>query len=266
VRPRAIAPRLFLLSIGNQLAHQPALMPPVQFADKDAREAASFLPNYLVSPDGLKSLPGQPEDQVVLTGVEASERSIIQKLDRLHERLQTKQFNKGDIVVVMICSHVLDLGKTTVIASADMDPERTPPMPAIPAQDVSELLGKLTDYGCRVVVFLDGVHDVGKSGFKSSIKSWVRDLQMERRVITFVGSRERPSGVDATAQRGRFSLGIQGAFDVVVAADKAQDQPYTLEEFARAVDEKILSISGRQQYSYCYIPPSLSPQTLFARP
>jgi hypothetical protein len=131
---------------------------------------------------------------------------------------------------------------------------------------VSDLFGRLTDYGCRVVLFLDGVHELPDNGFKSDIKSWVRDLQRERRVITFVASKEGPSRVDAKVGHGIFALGVAQAFQQVVAAGKSQDQPYTLEEFASAVRQMVLNLSGRQQEAYCYIPRGVPPQSIFARP
>jgi hypothetical protein len=128
------------------------------------------------------------------------------------------------------------------------------------------LLGRLTDYGCRVLLFLDCVHDLPTGGLRSEIKSWVRELQLERRVITFVASKEGPSRVDNQAGHGLFALGVTRAFQQVVSAEKPADQPYTLEEFATAVRETIFDLSGREQDAFCFIPPGVSPQSLFARP
>jgi hypothetical protein len=85
-------------------------------------------------------------------------------------------------------------------------------------------------------------------------------------VITFVASKEGPSAVDSRAEHGLFALGVTGAFQVVVAADKARDEPYTLEEFATAMRQMVSNLSGRGQEAFCYLPRGISPQSIFARP
>ena len=139
-------------------------------------------------------------------------------------------------------------------------------IPAFRTKDLSDLFGRLTDYGCRVVLFLDCVHNVFDRSFTSDVKSWVRELQSERRVITFVASKEGPSWVDTQAGHGYFALGVTRAFQVVVSADKAADEPYTLEEFAAAMRQMVANLSGRRQEASCYIPRGIVPQSLFARP
>ncbi len=258
-------PRLFVLSVGNDQATKPDALPPVRFAGADARDLADFLVKHLVSRDGTKIL-SNPTDKP-LTGQNASAHSITERLDGLEKKLQAKQLRKGDIVVVVLATHVLDFDTSMGIAASDTDPARKPrPDPMITTQEVSDLLGRLTDYGCRVVLFLDGVHKLPENGFKSDIKPWVRELQLERRVITFVASREGPSGVDAQTGHGVFALGVARAFNQAVAADKGPDQPYTLEEFDKAVRQMVLNLSEREQDAFCYFPRGVPPQTLFARP
>jgi WD40 repeat protein len=260
-------PRLFVLGIGNDQARRSDRLPRIPFADKDAVDLADFLIKHLVSRDGIEVLQDSTDDRIVLTGQSASVHPINQALGKLDEKLQTRQVHKGDIVAVIVASHVLAFDKSAMIVGADTDPERMPrPDPMVMAQDLSDLLGRLADYGCRAMLFVDGVHDLPENGFKSDIKSWVRELQGERRVITFVASKEGPSRVDSRIGRGLFALGVARAFQQVVAAGKATDQPYTLEEFGRAVRQMVWNLSGRQQEAYCYIPPGVYPQTLFARP
>jgi WD40 repeat protein len=260
-------PRLVVFSFGVDQTLNTALLPPIPFADKDASDLAGFLSAHLISPDGAKTLQDPKEERIVLTADKASERSINQSLGRLGEWIRAKRLRKGDIVAVVITAHVLEFDKTSVIAAADTDPGKKPaPGPVILARDISERLGELTDYGCRVVLFLDGVHGLAHNGMRSSIKAWVRDLQRERRVITFVASREGPSEVDVPAQHGYFALGLMRAFQHVVAAGKVRDEPYTLEEFGTAVRQTVLDLSGRQQEAFPYFPRGVPQDSLFARP
>jgi WD40 repeat protein len=262
-----VEPRLVVLSIGVNRTPNEALLPPVAFADKDAEELARFLSAHLISPDGSRSLQNPKEDQMVLTAEKASERSINQALDRLGEWLRTKRLRKGDIVALVITAHLLEFDRMSVIAASDTDAARKPvPRPVIFARDISERLGELTDYGCRVVLFLDGVHELPNNGLRSSIKSWVRELQRERRVITLVASREGSSGVDVPSQHGFFALGVTRVFQQVVAAGKAGNEPYTLEEFGTAVRQMVLDLSGRQQEAFAYYPRGVPQDSLFARP
>jgi hypothetical protein len=260
-------PNMVVLSVGVQRTRNDARLPHIAFADRDAIELARFLPGHLTSADGAKVLHDGGRDQSLLTAELASAGSIEQALERLSERLRNNQLRKGDIVVVVIAAHVLDLGETSMIAAYDTTvDQKSGPEPVVRARAISERLGELADYGCRVVLFLDGVHDPAPDGFESKIKPWVRDLQRNRRVVTFVASKEGPGGVDVPSQHGIFALGVLSAFRQVVAAGKAEDQPLTLEEFARAVQQMILDLSGRQQEASCYIPRGVPPQSLFARP
>ena len=95
-QPPATPPRLFLLGIGTDQLGDPQL-PPVKFADKDAGDLAKFLADHLISADATKP---KLENSQVLAGTEASTGSITGALDRLHDLVVKKQFNKGDIVAI----------------------------------------------------------------------------------------------------------------------------------------------------------------------
>jgi WD40 repeat protein len=265
--PAPVRPRLVVLGLGVDRSRDPALLPPFRFADRDAVGLASFLADHLISPDGAGTVQDPPEDRRVLTSERATTSSLGQELERLGEGLRSKRLQKGDIVAVVIAAHVLEFDGTATVAAVDTDPARRPsPGPLIPAREISERLGELADYGCRVVVLLDGVRELPNDAFRSAIKPWVRDLQRERRVITFVASREGPSLWDDGKQHGLFALGVTRAFDQAVAAGKLPGQPYTLGEFGRAVRQMVLDLSGRQQDAFAYFPEGVSPDSPFARP
>ena len=169
--------------------------------------------------------------------------------------------------MLVINSHVLEWEGASVIVTADTKLS-APPGPVVSGRDLSERLGELADYGCRVVVFLDGVHELAEGSFKSDVKGWVRDLQRNRRVITFVASKEGPSGASIREQRGYFALGLLNAFSASGASGVRKDRaaPYSLDLFRKAVAQQVLDLSNRRQEVGCYIPQAVSPASLFARP
>jgi hypothetical protein len=124
------------------------------------------------------------------------------------------------------------------------------------------LLGRLADYGCRVLLFLDGVHKLPENGFKSNIKPWVRQLQLERRVITFVASKDGPSSVDTVHEQGLFAEGILGALE----GTRVSPAAITLEQFRRAMHRRVEELSDRAQDAEVFIPIEVDPLTSFARP
>jgi WD40 repeat protein len=261
-QPPATPPRLFVLGIGTEQLGDPQL-PPVKFADKDAGDLAKFVGEHLISADATKP---KLENSQVLAGTEASTASITAALDRLHDLVARKQLNKGDIVAIVLAAHVLELKDSTIIATADSQISQAP-RTVIPTQDVCDLLGQLTDYGCRVIVFVDGVHNVGDP-LISEIKPFVRDLYQKRRVITFVASKEGASDVDVPNEHGLFALGVLQAFQGAGPSgpDGNRSNGYTLDQFKTAVRDAVQNLSGRQQDASCYIPLELPERTLFAKP
>ena len=258
-QPIATTPQLHVLSIGtDKLADQH--LPPVPFADKDASEVAQFLGDHLVSTDAARM---KVETRQVLTHAEASSTSIIAALDRLDDLLKKKRVNKGDVVAIAIAAHVLVQQDSTIIAASDSQLGQ-PSRSVIPAQDLCDLLGQLTDYGCRVIVFLDGVHKVDES-VVSEIKPLVRELYLKRRVITFVASKEGPSDVNVPNGHGLFALGVLRVFQGANPNGNRADA-YTLDQFKTSLRDTVENLSGRQQDAFCYIPLEVPEQTWFARP
>jgi WD40 repeat protein len=256
---------LVVLSIGNEQSLNPELLPPVRFADKDAQRLAGFLPKHLLASIADRSLPELLGNAVVLTGGMASASSIIRAFDDLRKLLETRQLQPGDVVAVTITAHVLEVGKTTLITTADTDPVRPQELArsALSARELSDRLGELTDYGCRVILFLDGIHALPEGEYACNIKPWVRDLWLERRVITFLASKEGPSGFDVPAQHRYFTLGLLRALGAVQSSPAA---PYSLEKFKTAVVQEVLNLSGRRQEVGCYVPRAVSLGINFALP
>ncbi len=142
-----------------------------------------------------------------------------------------------------------------------------PPRSMVPTRGLCDILGQLTDYGCRVVVFLDGVHNLGEP-LNSDIKSLVRELYQKRRVITFVASKEGPSAVDVPNEHGLFALGLLQVFQGMNSSQPGSNRrdAYSLSQFKTSLRDTVQNLSGREQDSSCYIPLEVPEQTLFAKP
>jgi WD40 repeat protein len=260
--PKAPPPRFFVVSIGSEQFANTQLSPLI-YAGKDVGELAKFLGDHLVSTDGAKTEVKNPWAPKAAL---ASAKSVRDEFDRLDKSLKAKEFRPGDVVAVVIATHVLECDGTSVIATSDTQ-MTSPPAPTVSTREISDLLGQLADYGCRVVLFLDGVHKV-EQPLLSEIKPWVRELFLEKRVITFVASEEKPSGVDDVQQHGFFALGILRAFQGagLAGAPENREALYTLDQFDKAVRDTVSKLSGREQDAACYIPMEVPERTLFARP
>ena len=252
-------PRLFILAIGTDQFEDQQL-PPVPFAVEDAQDLAGFLAGHLVSTDSARI---QQHEDRLLTGTRASARSITEALDWLNDLVRKQRVNKGDVVAVVIASHVLDLKGSMALATAD---SRVGPAPGgvIPTRDLCDVLGHLTDYGCRAIVFLDGIHKV-EVPLAVRIKPMVRELYQKRGVITFVASKEGPSNIDSNAGHGTFALGLLRVFQGAGGGGNREDA-YSLDQFRTALRDAVLNLSEWQQEAACYIPLRVPEQTSFARP
>lgn len=260
--PAPPAPRLFLLALGVD-TYANSLITPIKFADQDAKRLAGFLAGHLVSAEA-KPLAG--EVPRVLTGSRAVAHSMERELDRLHFLLSEKKVRPGDVVAVVIAGHLLAARDGDRLAAYDTEPGDSP-RPAPAAHDLAALLGEFTDYGCRAMVFIDGVHPLGES-LSSRIKPFVRELQQKRGVIAFVASKEGPSSADETARLGLFALGLTGVFQSAGLAGQNGDRKavYTLDQFKTALRTRVLMLSERHQEAACYIPLEVLERTPFAAP
>ena len=262
----ARAPRMRVLSIGSDTFASPDL-PPVRFAIEDAEGLADFFGKHLIPHGGGKPFEVRPRDQTVLTSKAATTESIVKAFDQLRSALQNKELDKGDLVVVVLATHVLDVGKTSLIAASDTA-KIAPPRPSLPGLELAERLGELSDYGCRAILFLDGVHEIESKELKGGVKELVRDLQQNRQVITFIASKEGPSGLFPQQRHGYFAFGLLHAFEAGGAAGgrRNRNEPYNLGQFKTAVVQQVLTFSSRQQEVGCYTPLSVPLRTWFARP
>ena len=158
-----------------------------------------------------------------------------------------------------------DFDGTSAIAAADTDAARARPAPNRRSRHATSPSGsvELADYGCRVVVFLDGVHElpgegvaehdqaVGAGPAAGAAGHHVRGLQGGPEP----GGKTRSRGCSPSARRTPSSPPVAG--------------PYTLEAFQRPVRAKeVLDLSERGQEVGTLVHPDRgrNPKTLFAQP
>ena len=168
-------------------------------------------PNFLSAPlsprDGADDLQNPKEDRIVLTGRRLRPRSINQSWTGW-ESGSSQAAPKGDIVAVVIAAHVLEFDKTSAIAAATPTRHEKPvPSPDDPGSRHLRAAGRVDRLRLPGRGLPGRRSRRAREGFKSDIKSWVRDLQRERRVITFVASKEGPSGVDVPSTARSFRAG-----------------------------------------------------------
>jgi WD40 repeat protein len=261
-------PRLVMIGIGIDEFQNPTL-PKLEFASNDAQRMTKFLPQHLIPPSGDFSTQGKPQEPIVLIGGDATAKGIAVVFDHVRDMLQKKDLVAGDMIAIFLESHVLDWGpagkRRSVVAPADLGDETSAELPAITTGELSERLGELVKADCRVVLFLDGVHipRTAKNAPKSDIKPWVRELQNDRRVITFVASKNGPARSSAarTERLGLFALGLSNAF-----RGAQSTAPMSIEAFKTAVVQEVRNLSNRYQEVGLYLPRSVQPRIPFARP
>jgi hypothetical protein len=160
-------------------------------------------------------------------------------------------------VFLWIESHLIDLeGKGSILGADAAD---SPGTQAVPDERIAETLGRLAEYGCRVVVFVDLVHEKRPASQRGqrALNAWTRALYA-RNVVCFVASIHGPSRRHLThgvfAESVLRSLNVQGQGRPSVGSPAA----LSLDEFQERIGLNALALTGRQQFARCYIPGTLS--------
>ncbi|QEH33812.1 WD domain, G-beta repeat [Aquisphaera giovannonii] len=259
--PTARPGRLIVLALGNDRSNNPAILPPVPFADRDASALAGAMARHLVTRDGTPFEQAGRGDVAVLTGAEADAGLVGKFLRRLDHLVNEKQLRPEDVVAVVVASHVLNFDGDSHITLANSVVNGDGRIqPSIPARELSELLGRVADYGCRVVALVDGVHELPAGTLKSNIKDWVRDLRDNRGVICAVASKDGPSDVRRVERQGIFASGVLSGLQ------GSGTEPFTLEDFRLRLVQQVSDLSERVQEADVFYPIAVDPQALFGRP
>ena len=245
-RPRPRAGRLRVLTLAT--AFREPLIPPIKFAERDARDLKKFLTKYLVAP--RVGGPLVPFGDVALDGASAT----VERVRQSFEALGREAFDEGDLVVVVIESHFLNNGRERKIVAADG--HSVPPSPRSRPTRSPGPSEKWRNTECGVLVLLDGVHTRSNKVWDPDVTEWVRHLRDEQNVITFVASNNGPS--QQVDDRGHRAF-AQAVLDSV-RPPLLRDGPYSLNEFRDRVVEGVLNLTGRQQQAACYVPAGISGQ------
>lgn len=249
-RPRAA--RLKVLTIAPEFDER--LIPQVKFAQEDADGLRKFFKKYMVSPE--TGTPLYLIDDDPLEGKLATAA----KVTRAFESLGREPLEEGDLVVVVIESHLLHAGTRWQIAAADG--RGVPPAPAIEAAGLARALGDVAKRKCKVLVFLDGVHTTSSQVWDTDVNEWVRHLRDEQNVITFIASNGAPSRHVTSEGHRAFAQAVLDS----IKPPFLKDSPYTLNDLSDRVVSGTLSLTRRQQQPACYVPETLSGEFTLVNP
>ena len=251
VDPEGRPPQLVVLAIGaDRFPGREPVLPSIPFAVEDGRDVASFLG----APQGLPRF--QRVDVQSILGSDATDERILDALARLDDRRKKEELGRADSVFVLVESHLLSFGPEGKIAGMKG---------SIPASGITDTLGQLADYGCKVMLLVDAWHEGGphSPAARRMLTEWARELY-RRNVITFVASSHGPSKRVTTRGHGAFAEGILSSMNVQGAIRLAPNarRSLTLFDFQDRVERNVQALTGRRQHARCYIPdavPSQSP-------
>jgi len=253
-------PRLVVLAIG--VGRFPQGIPAISFAERDAQDVGRFLADHVVDPGRGKPFgKDRVRLQVLGDGVWTRTAKIHDALAALDAELKAEMLKAGDVVVVVLETHVLAVGQDGLILAADTA-AGNPPAPAVPASEVADLLGRLTSYGCTAVLLLDGVHTRPAPNWTSTVAEWVRSLRRDKDVIVYLASHFGP-GQRVPAQRhGAFAQAVLESRDVAARAGLriVPGAPYSLEDLHEAIRQNVGRLTRRGQTATYYLPETIPVQ------
>jgi WD40 repeat protein len=261
--PTLSPPQLVVLAIGTgQFESRNPVVPRIRYAVEDVRDVAE----YLGAPLGKQRF--RRVDVQMLLGPEATAARIDQAFQKLDERRRKGELGQGDSVFVIIESHFLGLDRKGpgVILATDSG-QGAPSARRVPADRIAEILGQLAEYGCKVLLLVDGVHEKRPEAPQSprALSEWARSLY-RKNVITFVASVHGPSQRVGTRAHGAFAQGVLDSLNVqgrtrLIDPNASGDAPFTLFDFQDAVARDVLGLTNRQQHARCYIPETIPSQS-----
>ena len=249
--PAAHPPRLFAVAIGVEFADRPDAL--IEFAEEDAEEIKTFL----ARPGGRERFSNL--DVRAVKGTEATAPGVLEPLETLAAKLKAGELGLGDTIVISIESHLIQRaeGLSLLVSGA-----RARTHASIPTAGLTELLGGLTEAGCRVMLLLDVVHSrtsaASSEGNAGDLSAWVRELYLRRGVIVMVASNQGPS--ERHRDLGAFTRGIVTSFDASAQIRRPidPDGPVTLDDFQDTVVRQVEMFTGRRQHPFCYRPETVS--------
>ena len=244
-------PQLVVLAIGaDRFAGREPALPPIPFAVEDGRDVGSFLG----APQGTPRF--QRVDVQSILGPDATAERILEALARLDDRRKKGELGRADSVFVVIESHLLSFGPEGTIAGAKG---------SVPASRITDTLGQLADYGCKVMLLVDAWHEGGPpspDGQAGAHGMGSRPLPQERHHLRGVESRP-----EQACQHPRTWCVRRG--DPVLAErpggrpahSRTPGEALTLFDFQDRVERNVQALTGRRQHARCYIPEAIPSQS-----
>lgn len=245
--------RLFVLSFGPP-GFAARAVPPIKFAANDAREVA----NFLEQPGGQARFADR-QKLVHIRQDDTTAAAMMASLDQLIALKNQQKLERGDTVLIELESHFLADAKNKARYILGSDSQIGAKVQgAVGVDDVTNRLGELTDYGCRVMLLMDLRHKETRKEWLGdrALDEWVRDLRRAQ-VIVFVASDLGPS--ERLNKGGAFAEGIlQSLKDRGI---RERTGPISLVEFARNVIDRVQDTTGRRQMPFCSIPETFDPRS-----
>jgi WD40 repeat protein len=252
--PQARLPRLVVRSVGvSEISGSENLS--IAFGDRDARDVEGFLA------EKARRQAAKVENTPAIVGSKATAQAIREVLAELDQEREQGGLKEGDTAILMLESHVLTMDRSGYLVGSDAG-AGMPPASAMPTAEILDILGRLADYGCRVVVLIDAVHSSAPKEWHSRVDEWARDL-WKRNVIVFVASNQGPS--QRLAFRYRHGAFAQGILDSLDAPSRSRlwvdpQGTVTLHDFQEAVVQRVQDLTSRKQVPACYVPETLPSQ------
>ena len=254
--PSRTASRLLVRSVGIE-TFASAEIRPIEHADRDAQVVADFLKSRGESSNPSNRFDSDRIERTVLhtreAGADATSRGIRQVFDQLKVEALKGKLGAGDTVFLVLESYILDFGNGSMVLGADAilpgGSENT-----INADAIVDDLRYVTDTGCLMLLFLDGIHDDLPRQTQRNFARWARALQ-ENGVMVLAASKQEKS--ERGQSLSRFAQAILESA-TVRGAGSVSPSP-TLEEFQSLVIGRVYELTSRRQNADFYPPEHIQP-------
>lgn len=250
--------RLLLLTIAPEF--DDPLIHEIKFGRTDADDLSRFFARHLVRDASCAPFPVADRREEAVVGRGATAERIMGALAAAVDG----PARRGDLVVVVIESHVLNYGSEAMIAASTS--RGFPPKDMVSAEAVAAALGTLARRGCKVVVLVDGVHIPPGQGWDFDLDEWARTLRNREMVTTFLASKRRPGAI--YEDRRVFTKAVLDS----IAAGGPRPQPgaaptfLTLAQFRKVVLDGVEGLSSRRQEAACFLPDGIDARFPFLNP
>ena len=260
LRPEPRKSKLEVVAIGSD-EFTDRRFPRIAFAENDARDLAKFFADRIVDPSSGTRFGTDRVNVHTFLGSQVTVANLVAALDDLKKA----DLAEGDVVLIVVESHYLELGSQRLLATSEPD-DGGPLPPSLSGGELSARLGEFTRLGTRAIVLVDAVHEIKQPGWENDIQDWVRQLQSESNAIVYIASDHAPSSPAGEGHR----VFAQEVLDVLRARSagilRKPGRTMSLFDFQRTVGDNVLQKTGRTQHAQFYLPETISIQVPFLDP